>query len=50
MVSGHEVQAFIGVMETNKRSVEKGLLITTGAFAKAALEIEKNNIKLELIV
>ena len=36
-------------METNKRSVEKGLFITTGSFAKAALEIEKNNIKLELI-
>jgi restriction system protein len=36
-------------METNKRSVEKGLLITTGSFAKAAIEIEKSNIKLELI-
>ena len=36
-------------METNKRSVEKGLLITTGSFAKAAIDIEKNNIKLELI-
>ena len=36
-------------METNKRSVEKGLIITTGNFAKAAIEIEKNNIKLELI-
>jgi restriction system protein len=44
-----DVQAFIGVMETNKRSVEKGLLITTGSFAKAAVEIEKANIKLELI-
>lgn len=44
-----KVQAFIGVMETNRRSVEKGLLITTGSFAKAALEIEKTNIKLELI-
>lgn len=41
--------AFIGVMETNKRSVEKGLIITTGNFAKAALEIERSNIKLELI-
>lgn len=39
----------MGVMESNKRSVEKGLLITTGAFAKAALDIEKNYIKLELI-
>ncbi len=39
----------MGVMETNKRSVEKGLLITTGSYAKAALDIEKNNIKLELI-
>ena len=48
-VPTEKVQAFIGVMETNKRSVEKGLLITTGNFAKAAIEIEKNNIKLELI-
>ena len=44
-----KVQAFIGVMETNKRSVEKGFLITTGSFSKNALEIEKSNIKLELI-
>lgn len=36
-------------METNKRSVEKGLLMTTGNFSKAAVEIEKSNIKLELI-
>jgi len=48
-VATEKVQAFIGVMETNKRSVEKGLLITTGSFAKAATEIEKSNIKLELI-
>ncbi|HVK96789.1 MAG TPA: restriction endonuclease [Flavisolibacter sp.] len=48
-VPTEKVQAFIGVMETNKRSVEKGLMITTGSFAKAALEIEKANIKLELI-
>ena len=48
-VPTEKVQAFIGVMETNKRSVEKGLLITTGNFAKAALDIERNNIKLELI-
>ena len=48
-VPTEKVQAFIGVMETNKRSVEKGLLITTGSFAKAAIDIEKNNIKLELI-
>lgn len=48
-VPTEKVQAFIGVMETNKRSVEKGLLITTGSFAKAAVEIEKSNIKLELI-
>jgi restriction system protein len=48
-VPTEKVQAFIGVMETNKRSVEKGLLITTGTFAKAAREIEKSNIKLELI-
>jgi restriction system protein len=48
-VPTEKVQAFIGVMETNKRSVEKGLFITTGSFAKAALDIEKNNIKLELI-
>ncbi|PZV76798.1 restriction system protein [Algoriphagus aquaeductus] len=48
-VPTEKVQAFIGVMETNKRSVEKGLIITTGNFAKAAHEIEKANIKLELI-
>lgn len=48
-VPTEKVQAFIGVMETNKRSVEKGLIITTGSFAKSAYEIEKANIKLELI-
>jgi restriction system protein len=48
-VPTEKVQAFIGVMETNRRSVEKGLIITTGSFAKNALEIEKANIKLELI-
>jgi restriction system protein len=48
-VPTEKVQAFIGVMETNKRSVEKGLIITTGSFAKAAIDIEKNNVKLELI-
>jgi len=32
-VPTEKVQAFIGVMETNKRSVEKGILITTGTFA-----------------
>ena len=48
-VPTEKVQAFIGVMETNKRSVEKGLIITTGTFAKAAIDIEKNNVKLELI-
>jgi len=48
-VPTEKVQAFIGVMETNKRSVEKGLIITTGSFARAAIEIEKSNIKLELI-
>jgi len=48
-VPTEKVQAFIGVMETNRRSVEKGLYITTGSFAKAAAEIAKSNIKLELI-
>lgn len=48
-VPTEKVQAFIGVMETNKRSVEKGLMITTGSFAKAAWEIDKANNKLELI-
>ncbi len=48
-VPTEKVQAFIGVMETNKRSVEKGLMITTGSFAKSAFEIEKANIKLELV-
>ena len=36
-------------MESNKKSVEKGLMLTTGSFAKAAFEIERSNIKLELI-
>ncbi|HYK75466.1 MAG TPA: Mrr restriction system protein [Daejeonella sp.] len=48
-VPTEKVQAFIGVMETNKRSVEKGLMITTGSFAKNSTEIEKSNIKLELV-
>ncbi|MDR2653381.1 MAG: Mrr restriction system protein [Prevotellaceae bacterium] len=48
-VPTEKVQAFIGAMETNKRSVEKGLMITTGSFAQNAVEIEKANIKLELI-
>lgn len=48
-VPTEKVQAFIGVMETNKRSVEKGLMITTGSFPKNAIEIEKSNIKLELV-
>lgn len=48
-VPTEKVQAFIGVMETSKRQVEKGLLITTGSFSKNALEVEKANIKLELI-
>lgn len=48
-VPTEKVLAFLGVMEANKRSVEKGLMITTGSFAKTALEIEKSNIKLELI-
>lgn len=48
-VPTEKVQAFIGVMETNRRSVEKGLMITTGSFAKNSHEIEKANIKLELI-
>lgn len=48
-VPTEKVQAFIGVMETNKRSVEKGIIITTGSFAKAAWEIDKTNNKLELI-
>lgn len=48
-VPTEKVQAFIGVMETNRRSVEKGLIITTGSFAKAAWDIEKSNVRLELI-
>lgn len=48
-VPTEKVQAFVGVLETDKRRVEKGLMITTGSFAKGALEIEKSNIKLELI-
>lgn len=38
-VPTEKVQAFIGVMENNKRSVEKGLFITTGSFAKAAIDM-----------
>jgi len=48
-VPTEKVQAFVGVMETNRRSVEKGLIITTGTFAKAAWEIEKSNVRLQLI-
>ena len=48
-VPTEKVLAFIGVMDSNKRRVEKGLMITTGSFAKSAIEIEKANIKLELI-
>ena len=48
-VPTEKVHAFLGVMETNQRSVEKGIIITTGTFAKAAYDIEKANIKLELI-
>jgi restriction system protein len=43
------VQEFVGVLETNRRSVEKGLILTTGSFSRAALEIETVNNKLELI-
>ena len=48
-VPTEKVKAFIGVMETNKKSVVKGLFITTGSFAKAAWEIDNSNITLELI-
>jgi restriction system protein len=48
-VPTEKVQAFIGVMETNRRQVEKGIIITTGSFAKGAREIAKTNIKIELI-
>jgi restriction system protein len=44
-----KVQEFVGVLETNRRSVEKGLILTTGSFSRAALEIETVNNKLELI-
>jgi restriction system protein len=43
------IREFIGVLESEKRGVDKGLFITTGTFPTTAKEIEKNNTKLELI-
>ena len=45
---GH-VREFVGVLETEKIGVDKGLFITTGTFTSSAHELEKKNSKLELI-
>jgi restriction system protein len=44
-----QVREFIGVLESEKRGVDKGLFITTGALPSSAYELERNNTKLELI-
>jgi restriction system protein len=43
------IREFIGVLETEKHGVEKGLFITTGTLPISAYELEKKNTKLELI-
>jgi restriction system protein len=45
---GH-IREFIGVLESEKHGVEKGLFITTGSLPTSAYELEKKNTKLELI-
>ena len=45
---GH-IREFIGVLATDQNGVDRGLFITTGAFTKAAYELERKNTKLELI-
>jgi len=40
-VPAGKVQAYIEVMEPNKRSVERGFLITTGSFAESDLDTVK---------
>lgn len=45
---GH-IREFVGILETDKRGVDKGLFITTGTFPSSAYKLEKNNSKLELI-
>ncbi len=44
-----QIREFVGVLETDKRGVDKGIFITTGSFTASAYTIEKNNTKLELI-
>ncbi|MDR1965332.1 MAG: restriction endonuclease [Synergistaceae bacterium] len=43
------IREFIGVLESEKRGVDKGLFITTGSLPSSAYELERNNTKLELI-
>jgi restriction system protein len=45
---GH-IREFIGVLETEKRGIDKGIFITTGTFPSSAYELERKNTKLELI-
>ena len=45
---GH-IREFIGVLETEKHGVDKGIFITTGSFPSPAYELERKNTKLELI-
>ena len=45
---GH-IREFIGVLETEKRGVDKGIFITTGSFPSSAYKLELENTKLELI-
>ena len=48
-VPTEKVHAFTGAIMNSNRSVDKLLMITTGNFAKSALENEKANNKLELV-
>lgn len=44
-----KIHAFMLLMDAQPRNIEKGVFITTGSFPKAALEIERNNPRLDLI-
>jgi restriction system protein len=44
-----QIREFIGVLETEKRGVDKGIFITTGLFPSSAYKLERDNTKLELI-
>ena len=43
------IREFVGVLSSDKRGVDKGIFITTGAFSSGAYELEKHNTQLELI-